>query len=57
MEHVSNDHKDNPSQHKSSQKLSDETSNLVLSLMKVHGILYFGEIYRFVKFPYVSNVQ
>ena len=57
MEHVSNDHKDNPSQHKSSQKLSDETSNLVLSLMKVHGILYFGEIYRFMKFPYVSNVQ
>ena len=34
MEHLSNDHKDRPNQHKNSHKLYDETGDPVLGLME-----------------------
>ena len=34
MEHLSNDHKDHPNQHKNSHKLCGETRHPVLSLLK-----------------------
>ena len=34
MDHLSNDHKDRPSQHKNSHKLCDETGHLTLSLVE-----------------------
>ena len=34
MEHLSNDHEDNPNQHKNSHKLYNETGHVVLSLLE-----------------------
>ena len=34
MEHLSNDHEDHPNQHKTSNKLCDETEHPVLSLLE-----------------------
>ena len=34
MEHLSNDHKDQPNQHENSHKPRDETGHLVLSLLE-----------------------
>ena len=34
MEHLSNDYKDHPNQHKSSHQLCNETGHLVVNLMK-----------------------
>ena len=37
MEHLSNDHKDHPNQHKNSHRLLDEMGHSVLSLLGVYG--------------------
>ena len=34
MEHLSNDHKDHPNQHKNSHKLCDETGHPVVNMME-----------------------
>ena len=34
MEHLSNDHKDHPNQHKNSHKLYDETGHPIVNLME-----------------------
>ena len=36
MEHLSNDLKDHPNQHKNSQELCDETVHSILSLLERH---------------------
>ena len=35
MEHLSNDHKDHPNQHKNSHKLCDETGHPILTLFGI----------------------
>ena len=35
MEHLSNDHEDHPNQHKTNQKLCDETRHPILSLTEI----------------------
>ena len=35
MEHLSNDHEDNPNQHKNSHKLGDETGHPIRNLMEI----------------------
>ena len=47
MEHVSNDHKDHPSQYENSHKLCDETGHPIMNMMESQQKLWQQHVQNF----------